>query len=34
MKKKLSKKALAKEAAFWTTQHQATRENPGKVCRK
>jgi hypothetical protein len=34
MKKTLSKKALAQEAAFWDSLKKATKENPGKVCHK
>lgn len=34
MKKVLSKKALAKEAAFWGDLKKALQENPGKVCHK
>jgi hypothetical protein len=34
MKKSLSKKALAKEEAFWTRMKKALNENPGKVCHK
>jgi hypothetical protein len=31
---KLSKEALAKEAAFWAAIKQVVRNNPGKVCHK
>jgi hypothetical protein len=34
MKKTLSKKALVKEAAFWTEIKKVERESPGKVCHK
>jgi hypothetical protein len=34
MRKALSKKALAKEAAFWESFKKVTKENPGKVCHK
>jgi len=34
MKKALTKKALAKEAAFWDGLVKATKGNPGKVCHK
>jgi len=34
MKKALSEKALAQEAAFWESLKKATKENPGKVCHK
>jgi hypothetical protein len=34
MKKTLSKKALVKEAAFWSSFRNAVKENPGKICHK
>ena len=34
MKKALSKKALAKEAAFWSDLSRAVKENTGKICHK
>jgi hypothetical protein len=34
VKKALSKEALDKEAAFWTSLKKAVKENPGKVCHK
>jgi hypothetical protein len=34
MKKTVSKKALVKEAAFWSDFTRAVKENPGKVCHK
>jgi len=34
MKKTLSKKALDKENAFWSSLKNAVKENPGKVCHK
>jgi hypothetical protein len=34
MKKRLDKKALSKEASFWTKLSQAVKENPGKICHK
>jgi len=34
MKKVLDKKAMKKEAAFWEALKKASKENPGKVCRK
>jgi hypothetical protein len=34
MKKALSPKALAQEAAFWDRLKKATTTNPGKVCHK
>ena len=34
MKKSLSKKTLAQEAAFWDRLKQATLKSPGKVCHK
>jgi hypothetical protein len=34
MKKTLHKKALAKEADFWSSFKKAVKENPGKVCHK
>ncbi len=34
MKKTVSKKALVKEAAFWSDFSRAVKENPGKVCHK
>jgi len=34
MKKTLSKKALVKEAAFWSDFGKAVKENPGKICHK
>jgi hypothetical protein len=34
VKKALSKKALVKEAAFWTAFKKAAQENPGKLCHK
>lgn len=34
MKKTLSNKALAKEAALWERMKSAVRDNPGTVCRK
>ena len=34
MKKTVSKKALAKEAAFWSDFSKAVKENPGKICHK
>jgi hypothetical protein len=32
MKKTLSKKALVKEAAFWSNFSKAIKDNPGKTC--
>jgi hypothetical protein len=34
MKKTMSEKALAQEAAFWDSLIKAAKENPGKVCHK
>lgn len=34
MKRALSKRALAKEAAFWEKIKKVAIENPGKVCHK
>ncbi len=34
MKKALGREALKKEASFWEALKKATKENPGKVCRK
>jgi len=34
MKKTLSTKALAKEAAFWDSLKQSARDHPGKICHK
>ncbi len=34
MKKKLGKKALAKEAAFWLGVKSASLQNPGSACQK
>jgi hypothetical protein len=34
MKKALSGKALAQEAALWDSLKKATKENPAKVCHK
>jgi hypothetical protein len=34
MKKALSEKALAQEAAFWDRLKKVTSENPGKTCHK
>jgi hypothetical protein len=34
MKKTVSKKALVKEAAFWSDFRKAVKENPGKICHK
>ena len=34
MKKTVNKKALAKEAAFWSDFSKAVKENPGKICHK
>lgn len=34
MKKALSEKALAREAALWNSLKKAAKENPGKVCHK
>lgn len=34
MKKTPSKKALVKEADFWSSFRKAVKENPGKVCHK
>jgi hypothetical protein len=34
MKKRLGKKALGKEATFWTKLSQAVKTNPGKICHK
>jgi hypothetical protein len=34
VKKTLSKKALVKEAAFWSDFRKAVKENPGKICHK
>jgi hypothetical protein len=34
MKKALDKETLRKEASFWEAVKKASRENPGKVCRK
>ena len=34
MKKAMSEKALAQEAALWNRLKKATKENPGKVCHK
>lgn len=34
MKKALDKEALRKETSFWEAIKRASRENPGKVCRK
>jgi hypothetical protein len=34
MKKPMSKKALAKEAAYWNAMKQLARSNPGMVCHK
>lgn len=34
MKKALDGEALKKEASFWEALKKATKENPGKVCRK
>jgi hypothetical protein len=34
MKKTLSSKALAKEAAYWDAMKRSAKHNPGTVCRK
>jgi hypothetical protein len=34
MKKALSERALAEEAALWDRLKKAARENPAKVCHK
>jgi hypothetical protein len=34
VKKSLTKKVLAKEAAFWGNFKKAVAERPGKVCHK
>ncbi len=34
MKKTVSKKALVKEAAYWTAMKQMAKLNPGTVCHK
>jgi hypothetical protein len=34
MKKALSRVALAKEAAYWTSMKLLAKKNPGTVCRK
>ncbi len=34
MKKTLSEKALAQEAALWDSLKKATKDNPAKVCHK
>jgi hypothetical protein len=34
MKKTLSAKTLAKEASFWDSLKQSTKEHPGKTCHK
>jgi hypothetical protein len=34
MKKTLDKEVLKREASFWEAIKKASRENPGKVCRK
>jgi hypothetical protein len=34
MKKALSEKALAEEAALWDRLKKAAKDNPGKVCHK
>ncbi len=34
MKKELSPKALAQEAALWESLKKAAQENPGKLCHK
>jgi hypothetical protein len=34
MKKALDREALRKEASFWEALKKATKEYPGKVCRK
>jgi len=34
MKKALTKRALAKEAAFWDALVKTTKGNPAKVCHK
>jgi hypothetical protein len=34
MSKPLSRKALLKEASFWSSLKKAAQENPGKTCRK
>lgn len=34
MKKSMTKKALAKEAALWGNFKKAAAERPGKVCHK
>jgi len=34
MKKTMSKKAMAKEAAFWDSLKKAVQSGPGKICHK
>jgi hypothetical protein len=34
MKKTLSTKALAKEAAFWESLKKSTKDHPGMTCHK